>query len=100
MQNRNLDAESIKAELRRKGASLCTVAAAMDPPVNVSTVSKVLHGKKSSRRVVRAIADALNLTPGTVHDAIARTRRIRHARAQTSDGRPRRGAPVVQIAER
>ncbi len=53
--------ERLKFELRLRGQSLASVARQLD--VTQSTVSMVSKGKNRSRRIERALANALETTP-------------------------------------
>jgi lambda repressor-like predicted transcriptional regulator len=52
--------EDIKGALRKAGTSAAKVA--LDLKVSKTTMSEVIHGKTTSRRIARAIAKALGAT--------------------------------------
>jgi hypothetical protein len=52
----------VKARLGNRGVEIKDIAASLDPPVHPSMVSFVLHGRRKSRRVEEAIAQAAGLS--------------------------------------
>jgi hypothetical protein len=52
----------VKARLGNRGVEIKDVAAKVDPPVDPSMVSHVLHGRKKSERVEEALAEAAGMS--------------------------------------
>lgn len=52
----------VKARLGNRNVEIKDIAARVDPPVDPSMVSHVLHGRKKSKRVMEAIAREAGLT--------------------------------------
>lgn len=50
-----------KAELTRVGLSMSEIGRRLDPPASPTQVSEVVAGRRRSRRIEQAIADAIGM---------------------------------------